>query len=202
MALLGGGVVLLIVAVLVGLLALRGGGGGASGGGSITVESQPPGAAVSLNGEPTDAKTPTTLRHLAPGTYTVAVELADHDAQEAKVELKEDALQASVNATLKPAGTELVEVDILSRPAGAVVYMDGARIGQTPMRDFKVKAGTRRFRIVTEDFLPWTTLATVAPGKPHRVDARLQPKSGAPVSRGPEITHPGRGNFAKGAWPS
>jgi hypothetical protein len=158
--------------------------------------------AVSLNGEPADVTTPTTLGNLAPGSYTVALELADHDAQELKVELKEGALEASVKATLKPAGAEQVEVDILSRPAGATVFVDGVRVGQTPMRDFKVKAGVRRFRVVTAGYATWTTLATVAPGKPQRVDARLQPKAGTPVGRGPERPQPAPGKSASDAWRS
>jgi serine/threonine-protein kinase len=180
LALLGGGAALLVAALVVGFLALRGG-GAAGGGGAIDVQSQPPGAVVSLNGEPIEGVTPTTLRGLAPGSYTVALELADHDAQEVKVELADGALEAKVDATLKPSSAEQVEVDILSRPAGATVFVDGVRVGQTPMRDFRVRAGVRRFRIATEDYLTWTTLATVAPGKAQRIDARLEPRSGSPA---------------------
>jgi len=189
-----GGVALLIVVVVGVVFALRGGlggGVGAGGAGSIVVETQPPGAAVSLNGQAREATTPTTLNNLALGTYTVAVELKDYDAQEKQVVLKDGAAQATVSATLTPAGKDLVDVDILSRPAGATVYMDGERQGQTPLRGFKARAGVRRFRIETEGYATWTTLVTLQPGKPQRVDARLERLAPAADNRSLEPPAPG-----------
>jgi uncharacterized membrane protein len=50
-------------------------------GGTLLVSSAPPGAAVSVNGEPTSRVTPVQL-NLAPGTYTITVEKDGQQASE------------------------------------------------------------------------------------------------------------------------
>ena len=72
-----------------------------------------------------------------------------------------------------PAGPGSVYVD--TRPPGAVVLMDGERVGVTPLLVPDVAAGAHRLRLELPGYLPWTTDVTVAAEEELRVGASLQP---------------------------
>ena len=72
-----------------------------------------------------------------------------------------------------PAGPGSVYVD--TRPPGAVVLMDGERVGVTPLLVPDVAAGVHRLRLELPGYLPWTTEVTVAAEEELRVGASLQP---------------------------
>ena len=194
----------LLVFVLVGLgvvIARRSGGGGnagaGSGGGTITagnaaiqVETTPPGAKIKLNDQPRGSA-PTSLTGLAPGTYEVLAELAGHEPAFQKVTLRQGETNTAVRLTLEPAAQSGTgEADILSRPPGASVTMDGQKIGQTPLRGYKLPAGNRRFRLTTEGFATFTEYLKVEAGKTARLDARLVPLGGSPPPEPPPSAQP------------
>jgi serine/threonine protein kinase len=185
----GGAVALLLLGVGLTYFALRGGSssGGTNGGGtaqgpvgrgSIRVESQPSGARVSLNGKPRGS-TPTTLDGLAAGSYEVVAEADQHEPAFQNVTLKDGDATASVSLKLASSRNVEVEADILSRPAGANVLVDGQKSGQTPLRGMKLRVGNRRVVITTEGYQPWTGFFTVEEGKEARLEARLQPLGSA-----------------------
>jgi hypothetical protein len=78
-------------------------------------------------------------------------------------------------ATSEPpaAGGSVVQVD--SRPPGAGVWMDGRRVGTTPLRLGGVAAGSRAIRIELPGYRPWTTTVEVKAGGTARVAASLEP---------------------------
>ena len=55
--------------------------------GSVTIESSPPGAAISIGGEPSGLKTPATLSGITAPTITVALELPGHEPRSATIEV-------------------------------------------------------------------------------------------------------------------
>jgi serine/threonine protein kinase len=185
-----GVVALLIAGVAIAYFALRGSASGPTAGGgaatpkgrnSIEVQSQPAGARVRVNGQP-QGTAPASVAGLAPGNYEVVVELDGHEPAAQDVTLKEGDAPAKVSLRLAPSKNAMVEADILSRPAGANVRIDGQLVGQTPLRGFKLRVGNRRIEIQTEGHAPWREYTLIEEGKENRVNALLQP-SGAGGTR-------------------
>ena len=63
---------------------------------------------------------------------------------------------------------------IESRPSGATVFLDGQRIGTTPMSLPDSSPGTHRIRLEMAGFSPWVTTAVVQAGARTRVAASLE----------------------------
>ena len=72
-----------------------------------------------------------------------------------------------------PVGPGSVYVD--TRPPGAVVLMDGERVGVTPLLVPDMAAGAHQLRLELPGYLPWATEVTVAAEEELRVGASLQP---------------------------
>lgn len=72
-----------------------------------------------------------------------------------------------------PAGPGSVYVD--TRPPGAIVLMNGERVGVTPLLVPDVAAGAHQLRLEMPGYLPWATEVTVAAEEELRVGASLQP---------------------------
>jgi hypothetical protein len=65
-------------------------------------------------------------------------------------------------------------LQIVTRPAGAQVIMDGRSIGKTPMSIPDVPAGDHSIRLELSGFKPWSTTADVKAGNTTRVAASLE----------------------------
>lgn len=72
-----------------------------------------------------------------------------------------------------PAGSGSVYVD--TRPPGAIVRMNGERVGVTPLLVPDVAAGAHELRLELPGYLPWATEVTVTAEEELRVGASLQP---------------------------
>jgi serine/threonine protein kinase len=107
------------------------------------IESAPEGAQVEVDGERLHDITPLELETLPFGdTAQVTVKLVDH--MTAHLSLAADAVTATVVAVkLEPAK----EIDIVSSPEGAEVWLDGKKIGVTPVYDLAVPLD-RSFRVL------------------------------------------------------
>ena len=77
-------------------------------------------------------------------------------------------------ATIAPAtpATGPGSLQVLSRPAGAQVILDGQIVGKTPLTIPDVSAGSHDVRLELPGFNRWAT--TVEAGKPARVAASLE----------------------------
>jgi predicted Ser/Thr protein kinase len=114
---------------------------------TLTVDSQPPGAEISVNGTPTGEKTPHEFQDLSPGSHTVAVNLAGYLTETQEIRLvagQSDRIDFNLR---KPAKGTL-NVTAVSLEAGeenfcvASVKINGRRIGQTPITSHELSAGT------------------------------------------------------------
>jgi hypothetical protein len=65
-------------------------------------------------------------------------------------------------------------MQVLSRPAGAEVFVDGALVGQTPLVIPSVRPGTHDVRIELAGHRRWATSVRVEPGARARVAASLE----------------------------
>jgi len=141
--------------------------------GSLHIESVPPGAAVTLNGEARGA-TPLDVADLFLGDHEVKIELKGYSPITQKVVLSEDAPISTLNIDLSKAPPAMGAAEILSTPAGAQVKIDGAGAGQTPLANLSLKVGRHDVEIVKEGFDPWTGTLVVGRRK-ATIQASLHP---------------------------
>ena len=71
--------------------------------------------------------------------------------------------------------TDRGSMQVLSRPAGANVFVDGRLIGRTPLVVPDVAPGSHAIRLELSGHLRWQTTATVIPGERLRVAGSLEP---------------------------
>jgi len=114
-----------------------------AGSAAIRVTSDPPDAAILVNGELQTAKTPATLS-LAPGKYNVVLRKPNFAPYPVQVEAT-DGQTASVSGALtrrqSPEGSAFGFVNINSTPEGADIRVDGAATGQHTPAQVELSAG-------------------------------------------------------------
>jgi hypothetical protein len=64
---------------------------------------------------------------------------------------------------------------VVSRPAGARVFLDGTLVGTTPLRGAQAVAGSHRVRLELAGYAPWTATVRVSAGERARIAASLEP---------------------------
>jgi len=147
--------------------------------GTVQVKSDPPGAAVTVDGQPRGV-TPIEVAGLSLGTHDVKVELKGYEPRSGNVTLTTGAARAELNVPLARVAPTTGLADIHSVPFGAVVTVDGAAVGYTPLVSWKLKPGTHKVEIAKEGHEPWSGTVIVKPGKRARVDAELKAHAPAP----------------------
>jgi len=159
--------------------------------GVLRIASDPPGAAITLNGEPSGT-TPVDLGNLAVGIYEVKLELKGYASQVRSVVLTTQEPQQDVAFSLARAQPATGSVDILSTPFGAAVKLDGSPAGETPLTGHRLRPGTHRVEITIEGHQPWSDEVSIEPGKRARVDVQLVPAAvpTPPPTPRPEVADP------------
>jgi hypothetical protein len=98
-----------------------------------------------------------------PAPLTASPAPAPAPAPKAEVESPKSDFRAGVGRLL-----------VRSRPAGARVYMDGKRVGTTPMSLASVPAGAHTFRLEHIGYRRWSSSVRIVAGEQHRVTASLE----------------------------
>ena len=146
--------------------------------GRLVIRSTPAGAQVRVDGR-VRGRTPLVLRDMPLRVVRVTVEREGFKADERRVALSAAQPTVTVEARLvsttppppvATTGTLVIE----SRPSGATVFVDGRRMGTTPMSLPDLSPGTRRIRLELAGFNPWVTTAEVLAGTRARVAASLE----------------------------
>ena len=150
-----------------------------AGRGRLRVRSEPTGARVSVNGR-RRGTTPLELRGLRPGTYEILVERPGHLPASGRVTITERAPVASFAPRLRAAPAPAPAVtsgalDVVSRPAGARVSLDGQAVGLTPLRLADLAPRAYAMRLELAGHRPWSTTVRVVAGETARVAASLEP---------------------------
>ena len=154
--------------------------------GRITVRTTPAGARVTIDGRDV-GKAPLTIPNLTRGTHTVRIMRDGYTTVERRVEisagqpsstitlnLARTAAPATRPAVEEPAARQTASVLVESRPSGATVFIDGKRIGTTPMAIPSVSVGSHAVRMEMSGFKPWTASVRVVAGEKNRVAASLE----------------------------
>jgi hypothetical protein len=77
-------------------------------------------------------------------------------------------------AAAEPASTGPGSLQIVSRPSGAEVFLDGRVVGRTPLVISQVQSGSHDVRLQLTGFRRWATAVQVRPGARARVAASLE----------------------------
>ncbi|MGB0591223.1 MAG: PEGA domain-containing protein [Myxococcota bacterium] len=99
--------------------------------GSVLVTSSPSGATIQIDGAPRGV-TPTTISGLSPGAFQLVLTLDGHTPHTANLIVK-DGEQAVIEATLKKAASRLGNIKVLADVEGALIALDGERVGAAPV---------------------------------------------------------------------
>lgn len=149
--------------------------------GSLVIESDPPGAAITVDGVRLEGVTPFTLAGLSLDTdHAVRVDAEGREARDATVRLDATMTTRALSLVLPLAKGSLA---VVTEPAGATVYLDG-RVqqgvsplvlpGLSPNEDHAVRA-------VKDGFTEANATSRVTPGKEERVELKLVAVEAAPV---------------------
>ena len=112
--------------------------------GVIAITSEPPGAAIWLDGDRRTERTPAEIRALPVGaTYTVKLTADGFVAHTERVELTHDRQRGEITATLeRPTASSFGVVNVRTVPAGATVLFDGTDTGaKTPTTVPEIQPG-------------------------------------------------------------
>src|SRR5262245_27940178 len=122
--------------------------------GVLHVSSVPPGATVSLNGEPR-GETPLDLGDLEVGIHELKVELKGYVTQSRSVTLTSEEPSQDVVFTLARPQATTGGVDFQSTPTGAAISVDGVTVGETPLNNHRLKPGPHRIEVSTAGHHSW-----------------------------------------------
>jgi hypothetical protein len=153
--------------------------------GRLLVRSSPEGAVVLVGGK-RRGTTPLVLRDLPLGRHDVRVSRPGYAPVERQISLTTTDPSGSLDLALTelvatgrrtPAGesTSVGSIAALSRPSGALVYLDGRVIGRTPLVAARVAPGPHAVRLELGGHRRWSTTIDVKAGARIRVAASLEP---------------------------
>lgn len=139
----------------------------AVGKGRVEIRTEPPGALVTV-GEDALGESPVT-RELAPGRYQVRVELVGHEPLEADLRVT----AGEVAKLSWPLARARGVLEIRSEPSGAEVWLDGARVGTTPLAGLEYPFGAVAVELRHPLGVRWKRLVLLQAGKRELVVAKL-----------------------------
>jgi TonB family protein len=136
---------------------------------SLTVETEPPGAEVWLDGRQAGFS-PIELVELSPGIHAVRVSKEGYQTESEQVEIVGD-------ESPPPLAFELVAtagfLSLESDPPEALVSIDGGEVGNSPVNNFVLEPGPHEIRVEKKGFLSWSMEVEAEVGESLNLVARL-----------------------------
>jgi hypothetical protein len=165
--------------------------------GDLQVQSIPPGAAVTVNGDykgTTYPGDPVYVTQLTPGSYTVSLAMPDYQTYTETAVVQANAVKtitaAMVPATPGPSPDTTGQVTVGSSPSGAGVYLDTKYRGVTPMVLTDIPAGSHTIVLRQNGYQDWTSSVAVTAGSYAAVSGTLVPGA-VPPTPAPQPTKSG-----------
>ena len=142
--------------------------------GTLSVSSVPEDASVFINNKRREEKTPATFSQIQSGLHKVKLQKEDyHDW--IKDIIITDNQTLPIKAILNPTFGEL---ELISVPEGADVYIDNESKGKTPLKLEKIYSREYTIRLEKEFYKHWETTATVEDAKTTKIDHILEENFG------------------------
>ncbi|MCS6858658.1 MAG: protein kinase, partial [Sandaracinaceae bacterium] len=136
--------------------------------GQIHVLSDPPGAAIAVDGVRRPERTPAVLKELPLAKYVIQVSSDGHLPKSVEVELTEQKPHAKVEVRLERiSAAHFAVVNVSSKPSGAKIIIDGKELeALTPYRITNLEPGVEHTIAVSrEGWLTQTRSLTLKPGQ-------------------------------------
>lgn len=140
--------------------------------GTIYADSTPQNAAVYLNGNYRGVS-PLTISQVRVGSYTVEFEISGYEPCSQRTSVQAG-LQSNVYCSLKPISSP-GSLYIISSPSDAMVYLDGAYKGRTPLSLSSVAPTTHTVELDLSGYYDWKSSVSVPSGGTRTVSASLVP---------------------------
>jgi hypothetical protein len=141
----------------------------------VAITSRPQGADIFINGRQVGT-TPLELRGLPVGSRAVRLVLDGHETWSRAVDIVANR-RTIVAAALQQTAPSLPyrgSVAITSRPQGADVFINGQRVGTTPLELRNLPVGSRAVRLVLNGHDTWSRAIDVVANQRTTVAAALQ----------------------------
>jgi hypothetical protein len=150
---------------------------------TVQIETSPAGATILLDGFDTQQLSPATLP-IAPGTHQLVLRLAGHEDSTSSIDVDGD---TALSVALRPSRGAL---EVVSVPAGAMVFREGVLVGMTPVTIPDLADGTElNLTLQAPGFEPLTHAHRSVSGRRERTELRLVPISVAvPISAAVPVT--------------
>jgi len=144
--------------------------------GGARIESEPPGAALTLNGILLRRKTPASFERLAPGTFPIEISRPGSRTWRGELSVL-PGRQTVLSVRLDPATFRGGSLRVDSDPPGAVVLVDGEEAARrTPTLLPDLSPAGHRIEVVLPGYRPWVQMVHVSEGTLRIVRARLVPR--------------------------
>jgi PKD repeat protein len=150
-----------------------------AGTGSVVVSSSPAGASVNFDGWD-KGTTPVTIPQVMAGLHTLTLKKAGYEDAVRTVTVSGGAV-APVAVTLilqgqQASGTGTGKMTVRSTPEGASVYLDGEKIGTTPVTVPGVKAGIHRVLLTLQGYNDNSQTIEISSGSDKEISVDFGPK--------------------------
>ena len=139
----------------------------------IELTFSPADAVVSVDGDRQRGGSPLRIGPLRAGRHSVSVTAPNHEPSERSINLRAGETER-IKLRLTPSGPVMGKVDILSKPIGAAVRVDGRERGVTPLRGLELEAGKSYSVELTRDgYAPWRASMTPESDETKQIKAEL-----------------------------
>ncbi len=140
--------------------------------GQLSIDSNPGGAQVQLDGQPQNGVTPFSLAGLTPGQHTLTISKAGYTADTRSINVTSGG-RSSVSVQLAPVAAS---VAANSSPSGAEVWIDGKDTGRaTPAQISIDKPGSHNFTFKKQGYLDESATANLQVGQVTQLSPTLRP---------------------------
>jgi len=141
---------------------------------TLSVQSEPPGAAILLDGRPPQTQTPpNTFTHVPFGTHQLTATMDDYEPVAQDIEVRRG-MTPRIHLRLKPS-QEIAALTVQSEPAGAAILLDGKPPQAPPNTFTHVPFGTHQLSASLDDYEPIKQDIQVHKGMTPETRLQLKP---------------------------
>jgi serine/threonine-protein kinase len=140
------------------------------------VETQPPGAAVWVDNREV-GRSPVSVADLPAGEHRIRVELKGYAPTDFSFQIQPGTKPPAFNLNMSPLSTPL---RVTSEPRAAMITVDGARFGATPMEAIPLSPGRHEVRVELNGFKTSVQSVNARAGVPIAVHAKLEAQPASP----------------------
>ena len=136
----------------------------------ILIKTEPAGASVYQDNKPIDGGTPVVIEAVVGDELDLRLEMAEFHTEKRKISIS--SRNRPLEIQLKPRDATL---SVLSTPSKADVYVDGARVGFTPLIGYSIEGGRHQIVVSAEGYESFRQDIDVWQSRPLTLKPKLKP---------------------------